>query len=127
MRHEGAADWTWLVDAPPPAEKRPASLIGSLFAVLMLFFVLANLAGMGLKPFRYTGLPFVVAAWGFFDWSALALNLGVAVVVSGVVAFVRGRGAAAADDPKLDRTIPNEQIQGCGEQPAHLLLRLDAP
>jgi hypothetical protein len=60
----------------------------------MAFFLLANLAGvvrpMGLKPFRFTGFPFIISAWGFgmeefFDWSALALN--AAVGVSGAVAL----------------------------------------
>jgi hypothetical protein len=72
------------------------SLVG-WFVALMAFFVSANLAGllrpMGLKPFRVTGFPLPIAAWGvgieqFFDWSALAVNLGVAVVVSAGVAVV---------------------------------------
>ena len=67
------------------------------FATLMLFFVVANLAGLvrpaGLKPFRYTGFPFIVSAWGygieeFFDWSALALNVLAAVITSALVALV---------------------------------------
>ena len=48
------------------------------FAALIFCWLGANLAGvvrfMGLKPFRYTGFPFTVAAWGsgieeFFDWA----------------------------------------------------------
>ena len=65
------------------------------FAALMLFFLVANLAGLirptGLKPFRYVGFPFTVAAWGFginelFDGTALALNVLVALGVSSAVA-----------------------------------------
>jgi hypothetical protein len=80
------------------------------FSLLMLFFVLANLAGvvrpMGLKPFRFTGFPFTISAWGFgneefFDWSALALNAVLAVGISGLVALVcawaRSRHDATAD------------------------------
>jgi hypothetical protein len=67
------------------------------FATLMLFFVATNLAGfvrpMGLKPFRVTGFPYTVSARGagveeFFDRSALALNVVVAVGASGLVALV---------------------------------------
>jgi hypothetical protein len=78
------------------------------FAVLMAAFVLANLAGvirpMGLKPFRFSGFPFTVAAWGvgvelFFDWSALALNavvaVGVCTPVSLLCAWARTRHVAA--------------------------------
>jgi hypothetical protein len=71
-------------------------LFAEWFAALMAFFLLANLAGvvrpLGLKPFRCTGFPFTISAWGFgieefFDWSALALNAVVAVGVSGPVAL----------------------------------------
>jgi hypothetical protein len=64
---------------------------------LALFFIAANLAGtvkfVGAKPYRTTGFPFTVAAWGvgvqeFFDWSALALNMAVAAVVSPLVALL---------------------------------------
>jgi hypothetical protein len=78
------------------------------FAVLMAGFVLVNLAGvvrpMGLKPFRFTGFPFTVAAWSFgvepfFDWSAAGLNAVVAVGVSALVsllcAWARTRRVAA--------------------------------
>ena len=67
------------------------------FAAMMLFFVVANLAGLvrlkGFSPFQYTGFPFTVSAWGFgveefFDWSALALNVVVAVITSGLVALL---------------------------------------
>jgi hypothetical protein len=63
----------------------------------MVFFLLANFAGAvrpnGLKPFRSTGFPFTVAAWGigveeFFDTVAVALNAFVAITVSGLVALV---------------------------------------
>jgi hypothetical protein len=52
-------------------------------AVLLVFFIVANLAGAirprGLLPFRYTGFPFTFAAWGYaiepmFDSGLLALN-----------------------------------------------------
>ena len=67
------------------------------FSIMMGFFVLANLAGMikpmGLKPFRQTGFPFVVAAWGigieeFFDWWRLFLNLIIALAVSTSIAYL---------------------------------------
>lgn len=78
------------------------------FAALMAFFLLANLAGlvrpMGLKPFRFTGFPLTVVAWGegveeSFDWLALAVNVTVAIVASGLVgwlcAWARCRSAAS--------------------------------
>jgi hypothetical protein len=59
---------------------------------------------MGLKPFHFVGFPLTVAAWGFgveesFRWPALAVNVAVAVVVSGLVgwlcAWARCRSAAS--------------------------------
>ena len=87
---------------------------GGWLAVLMAFFVLANVAGVvrpqGLLPFRSAGFPFTVAEWGmgveeFFDWSALTANVAVAVYVSGVVAcgcaWARSR-VAAVPAPRPD-------------------------
>jgi hypothetical protein len=55
----------------------------------------ANLAGMGLKPFRYTGFPFVFAVWGF------------AVVVSGVCV-----GAVAPAGTTRTLTVPSRASRG---------------
>jgi hypothetical protein len=77
------------------------------FAVLIVWFFLANLAGVvrpsGLKPFKTAGFPFTVAAWGFgieggFDWSALALDAAIALVTSSVVALICARAAAVRDN-----------------------------
>ncbi len=66
------------------------------FGTLILFWVLANLIGlvkpMGLKPFRQTGFPFTVAAWGIgieesFDWQALGLNALIALGISALLAW----------------------------------------
>jgi hypothetical protein len=66
------------------------------FVTLMLFWLSANLAGtirpMGLKPFRFTGFPFTIAAWGrgieeFFDWRALVSNAIIGFGASGLLAW----------------------------------------
>jgi hypothetical protein len=93
------------------------------FATLMAFFVLANLAGivrpMGLKPFQFTGFPFIISAWGFgieefFDWSALALNAVLAISISGLVAlacaWARSR-LVTVPDP-----VSSIQRSGLGEE-----------
>lgn len=94
------------------------------FAALLLFFSLANLAGvvrpMGLKPFRFTGFPYTFAAWGtgveeFFDWPLLALNCliacGSAVIVAGTLATLRYRSPAAGPT-----STPNQALQWTAAQ-----------
>ncbi len=92
------------------------------FAVLMAFFVFANLAGtvrpIGLLPFRMTGFPFTVAAWGvgiseFIDWYALAVNLGLAVFMSSGIALM----CAWARSEKLRRNGMEGSEGGKGETP----------
>lgn len=70
------------------------------FAALLLFFALANLAGvvrsMGLKPYRETGFPHTFAVWGWgveplFDWRLLAVNALIACGTAGLVAGVLAR------------------------------------
>ena len=65
------------------------------FLVLVGFLTFANLVGFirptGLKPIRFIGFPFTISAWGvgieeFFDWSAFALNVMVAISLSGALA-----------------------------------------
>lgn len=82
------------------------------FVALMLFFLLANLAGLvrprGLEPFRYTGFPFTIAAWGigieeFFDWEALGLNALIALAVSGLVAGICAPYRSRTRSSILDR------------------------
>ena len=70
------------------------------FATLLLFFALANLAGvvrpMGLFPYRETGFPLTFAVWGFgveqfFDWRLLAVNGLIAGVTAGLLAGLLAR------------------------------------
>ncbi len=77
------------------------------FAALLLFFALANLAGvvrpMGLFPYRETGFPLTFAVWGigveqFFEWRPLAVNgliaCGTAGLVAGALAQLRSGSPA---------------------------------
>jgi len=72
--------------------------------IFLLFFVLANLAGvirpMGIKPFRFTGFPFIFMAWGFgiekfFDWKLLLLDCIIgftgSIMFAGMLAWIRCR------------------------------------
>jgi hypothetical protein len=82
------------------------------FTVLLLSFVLANVTGavrnMGVLPFRSTGFPFTFAEWGtgvpqFFDWSLLALNVLIAVIVSALGATACALGRC--------RTVPVRDVE----------------
>jgi hypothetical protein len=102
------------------------------FTVLLVFFLLANFAGLvrprELKLPRSMGFPLIIAVWGkgvepFFDWSALFLNVALAVLIAGLVgclcAWVRCRSLIeeidnrgkpiSATDPSLgsDSETPN--------------------
>jgi len=85
------------------------------FMILMVFFVLANLAGlireMGLKPFRVVGFPFAFATWGFdvvesIDGTALILNVCIAIVSSLLIAFLCALAVTDRPPYQLDGNYP---------------------
>ncbi len=66
------------------------------FAVLTVFFALANVAGyvrpMGLKPFRSAGFPLTIAVWGtgvqeYTNWNAAVADILIALTVSLLLAL----------------------------------------
>jgi hypothetical protein len=77
------------------------------FTVLLVFFVLANLAGLvrpkGLLPFRTIGFPVPMKAWGVgidesFEWVALIENATLALSVSGVLGWICARTKSKPSD-----------------------------
>lgn len=67
------------------------------YSILLVFFVLANLAGFvqdtGLLPFRRIGFPWLYAVWRFranlsIDWIIVVWNAGFALVVSIPIAML---------------------------------------
>jgi hypothetical protein len=66
------------------------------FSLLMIFFVLANLAGLirpkGLLPFRAIGFPIPFKAWGggvdeSFEWRAFVEDTVLALLGSGALGW----------------------------------------
>src|SRR5204862_6478378 len=74
---------------------RTRTIFGLWFAVLALFFLIANVIGavrpLGLKPFRSIGFPFTFAVWGigvdeWFSLQALVLDALIAALASTFIA-----------------------------------------